>query len=105
MPGIFISYRREDSSAYAGRLYDHLVDRFGKNCVFMDVDSIEPGVDFIEVLRDTVGSCDVLIAVIGKHWLMAADAEGRRLDRAEDLVTFCCEPKCTGRASATLPTR
>ncbi|HEY2472868.1 MAG TPA: toll/interleukin-1 receptor domain-containing protein [Terracidiphilus sp.] len=86
MPGIFISYRREDSSAYAGRLYDHLVDRFGKDLVFMDVDSIEPGVDFIEVLQNTVGSCDVLIAVIGKHWLMATDEDGRRLDHPEDLV-------------------
>ena len=86
MPGIFISYRREDSSAYAGRLYDHLVSRFGNDRVFMDVDCIEPGVDFIEVLQNTVGSCDVLIAVIGKQWLKATDADGRRLDHPEDLV-------------------
>lgn len=86
MPGIFISYRRADSCAYAGRVYDHLVDRFGKGRVFMDVDSIEPGVDFIEVLQNTVGSCDVLIAVIGRQWLTATDADGRRLDHPEDLV-------------------
>lgn len=86
MPGIFISYRRADSSAYAGRLYDHLVNRFGKDRVFMDVDSIEPGADFIEVLQNTVGSCDVLIAVIGKQWLTATDQDGRRLDHPEDLV-------------------
>lgn len=86
MPGIFISYRRADSCAYAGRVYDHLVDRFGKSRVFMDVDSIEPGVDFIEVLQNTVGSCDVLIAVIGRQWLTATDADGRRLDHPEDLV-------------------
>jgi TIR domain len=86
MPGIFISYRREDSSAYAGRLYDHLVEHFGKDRVFMDVDSLEPGVDFVEVLQNTVGCCDVLIAVIGKQWLTTADAEGRRLDHPEDFV-------------------
>lgn len=86
MPGIFISYRRADSCAYAGRVYDHLVDRFGKDRVFMDVDSIEPGADFIEVLQNTVGSCDVLIAVIGRQWLTATDADGRRLDHPEDLV-------------------
>ena len=86
MPGIFISYRREDSSAYAGRLYDHLVDRFGQERVFMDVDSMEPGVDFIEVLQNTVSSCDVLIAVIGKQWLVANNENGRRLDQPEDLV-------------------
>jgi TIR domain len=86
MPGIFISYRRADSCAYAGRVYDHLVDRFGEDRVFMDVDSIEPGADFIEVLQNTVGSCDVLIAVIGRQWLTATDADGRRLDHPEDLV-------------------
>jgi hypothetical protein len=86
MPGIFISYRREDSSAYAGRLYDHLIEQFGKHRVFMDVDSLEPGVDFVEVLQNTVSSCDVLIVVIGKHWLTAADADGRRLDHPEDFV-------------------
>ena len=86
MPGIFISYRREDSCAYAGRLYDHLIEQFGKDRVFMDVDSIEPGVDFVEVLQNTVSSCDVLIAVIGQHWLTAADTEGRRLDHPEDFV-------------------
>jgi hypothetical protein len=86
MPGIFISYRRADSCAYAGRLYDHLVNRFGKDSVFMDVDSIEPGVDFIDVLQNTVSSCDVLIAVIGQQWLTATDADGRRLDHPEDLV-------------------
>ena len=87
MPGIFISYRREDSFAYAGRLYDHLANHFGKENVFMDVDNIAPGRDFVEVLQQTVSSCDALVAVIGKHWLTATDAEGRRrLDNPDDLV-------------------
>lgn len=87
MPGIFICYRREDSIAYAGRLFDHLAKHFGKDNVFMDVDNIDPGVDFVEVLERTVSSCDALVAVIGKQWLTATDEEGRRrLDNPEDLV-------------------
>jgi TIR domain len=87
MPGIFISYRREDSAAYAGRLYDQLVNRFGKDKVFMDVDTIEPGVDYVEILQQTVSSCDAMIAVIGRQWLAMTDAGGRRrLDDPEDLV-------------------
>ena len=35
----------------------------------MDVDSVDPGEDFVKTVEETVGSCDVLIAVIGKGWL------------------------------------
>jgi hypothetical protein len=84
---IFVSYRREDASYPAGRLYDNLHSRFPKNEIFMDVDSIKPGIDFIETIEERVGSCDVLVAVIGKRWLSAADEEGRRrLDNPEDFV-------------------
>jgi hypothetical protein len=87
MPDIFISYRREDTIAYAGRLYDRLADHFGKEHVFMDVDTIELGVDFVEILQKRVGSCDVLLAVIGRHWLASADEVGKlRLNNPEDLV-------------------
>jgi TPR repeat protein len=84
---IFISYRREDASYPAGRLYDNLRSCFPQNEIFMDVDSIKPGIDFIETIEERVGSCDVLVAVIGKGWLSAADEEGkRRLDNPEDFV-------------------
>ena len=87
MPRIFISYRREDSAGHTGRLYDWLEGRFGKDDIFMDVDTIEPGLDFVEAIQQAVGSCDALIAVIGKRWLDASDAAGhRRLDDPEDLV-------------------
>lgn len=83
---IFISYRRDDAAAHAGRLHDALVARFGTASVFMDVDNIEPGVDFTEAIDLAVGHCDVLIALIGPHWLDAANARGRRLDDPKDLV-------------------
>jgi TIR domain len=73
---IFISYRREDTLGHAGRLYDRLASRFGTENVFIDVDTIEPGLDFREIINEAVGSCDVLIAVIGKEWLTVGQARG-----------------------------
>src|SRR6516162_8334032 len=84
---IFISYRREDASYPAGRLYDRLSAHFPQNQVFIDVDNLDPGVDFVEAIEQSVGSCDVLIAVIGRHWLISSEAEGsRRLDNPDDFV-------------------
>jgi len=67
MPGIFISYRREDSAGHAGRILDRLREKFGRNKVFMDVTGIEPGVDFVEAINRAEGSCDVLLVVICKR--------------------------------------
>src|SRR5271165_1597256 len=84
---IFISYRREDSSAWAGRLSDRLSTHFPSNQIFMDVDTIEPGIDFVEAIEESVGSCDVLIAVIGTRWLNSSNPAGnRRLEIPEDSV-------------------
>ena len=74
MPGgVFISYRREDSRGFAGRIYDRLSDRLGRENIFFDVDNIAPGLDFVEVLTERVASCDALVAVIGKDWLASVD--------------------------------
>ena len=87
MPGIFISYRREDTADAAGRLYDLLRARFGHRRVFMDVDTIKPGEVFAESIGRMVGSCDALVAMIGPSWLTHKDAEGlRRLDDEKDFV-------------------
>ena len=69
MPRIFISYRRDDSAGHAGRLYDRLLEHFGQQDVFMDVDTIQPGLDFVEVVQEAVGNCDALIAVI-QEWAL-----------------------------------
>src|SRR5580704_11931658 len=89
MPGrIFINYRRDDSSSTAGRLNDLLVREFGRKSVFMDVDNIPPGVDFVAYLSDRVGACDVFLAIIGPNWLDAKDSGGsRRLDDPDDYLT------------------
>jgi hypothetical protein len=84
---VFISYRRQESSGLAGRLYDRLAARFGDDQVFMDVDTIALGVDFAEVISQAVSSCQVLLAVIGPRWLTVTDEDGRRrLDDPDDLV-------------------
>ena len=87
MPKIFISYRRNDSATSAGRIFDRLEGYFGQGQVFMDVDTIRPGVNFVEVVEQAVGVCDGLVAVIGSEWLEASDATGsRRLEEPADLV-------------------
>jgi hypothetical protein len=87
MSGIFVSYRRDDSSGYATLLYDQLASRYGEQNVFMDVDSLEPGKDYGASIHDRVDTCDVMVAVIGPRWLTTADtAGGRRLDDPEDWV-------------------
>jgi hypothetical protein len=87
VPHILLSYRREDSAAYAGRLADRLREHFGADQVFMDIDTIKLGEDFVRAIETSVQSCDVVIAVIGRTWATAADASGRRrLARPDDFV-------------------
>jgi len=84
---IFISYRRTDTSYAAGRIYDRLAMHFGEDAIFMDVEALKGGHDFVKVLEEAVQSCDVLIALIGSQWLEAKDEGGnRRLDDPEDYV-------------------
>jgi len=87
MPDVFISYRRDDTSGYAGRLYDQISAAFGADHVFIDVATIEPGSDFVEVIEQRVSACDALIALIGKNWLASKDEQNRlRLGSSNDFV-------------------
>ena len=87
MPRILISYRREDTAGWAGRLYDRLVTEFGQDSVFMDIDTIEPGMDFVEVLEDSLEQADVVLVMIGQSWIgVTGDAGNRRLDNPRDWV-------------------
>lgn len=85
MAGIFISYRRADSDGWAGRLRDTLRARFG-NRVFQDVENIADGEIFSEVIGRALQECDVALIIIGPNWASAQNAEGRRLDQADDWV-------------------
>ena len=90
---IFLNYRREDSAGHVGRLWDVLRSGvegepgFADDQIFIDIDTIEPGVDFREAIRKAVEASDVFLAVIGKQWVAAVDSKGRRrLDDPADFV-------------------
>jgi hypothetical protein len=83
---IFINYRREDASGYAGRLYEWLSERFGPDSVFMDISAIKPGVDFVTAIETEVAACEAVLVVIGRQWLNCSADGQRRLDDPNDLV-------------------
>jgi len=85
--GIFVSYRREDSAGWTGRLADDLRSAFPLHHVFHDIASIEIGEDFVEAMRRSLAACAVVTVVIGPRWLAATDDAGRRrLHDPEDWV-------------------
>ena len=71
--GVFLSYRRDDSSDYAGRLHEGLAHEVGADRVFVDVDSIEPGGDFVRAIEEALDRCHALLALIGPRWLDARE--------------------------------
>jgi hypothetical protein len=86
---IFINYRRDDSIGMAGRLHDRLAQTFGRDKLFMDVDHIPVGEDFVTHLNNQVAACDVVLVVIGPSWLRAKDKAGqRRLQQSDDFVAI-----------------
>lgn len=118
MTRIFISYRRDDSEDITGRIGDRLRDHFGSEFVFSDVDDIPIGRDFRKVLDEKVGQCSILLAIIGKRWLLVENAAGSpRLHDETDFVRLEIESalrrdivvvpvlvqNCVMPASAVLP--
>ena len=84
---IFINYRRQDTEAEANWLHEILSEQFGDDNVFIDTDDIQAGMDFEQVLRQQIDSCDVFLAMIGRDWATAVDERGhRRLAGAQDFV-------------------
>lgn len=87
MNEIFLSYRRADEKGTTGRLFDHLVQAFGREAIFYDVDKIPHGDDFREFIDTTIRNCKVVLVVIGPRWLEMADESGqRRLEKVNDPV-------------------
>jgi hypothetical protein len=83
---VFINYRREDASGYAGRLYEWLSDRFGPDRVFMDISAIRPGADFVRAIESEVAACEAVLVLIGRQWLNCTTDGRRRLDDPRDFV-------------------
>ena len=88
MSRIFISYRRSDSAAgYVLSLRNRLFERFGRRSVFLDINRVDPGDDFVDLVQTQLANCEVCVVWIGREWLMCRDAQGtRRLDNPNDLV-------------------
>src|SRR3954470_9884055 len=84
--GVFISYRRQEASWLAAWLYDCLVAHFGEARVFLDIDWIKPGIEFMEVIISAIARSRVLLVIIGPQWLAADHAGYRRLDGPDDPV-------------------
>ncbi|MBN3583245.1 toll/interleukin-1 receptor domain-containing protein [Algoriphagus aestuarii] len=84
---IFVSYRRQDASGEAGRLVDYLQEIYGDESVFLDVETIEAGLDFVQAIDKALNSCKILIAIIGPHWVNIQDPEGKpRLFHEGDFI-------------------
>lgn len=86
MSKVFVSYRRDDSAGYAQALYRELLQHFSSDLLFMDVDSLEPGVDFVRIIQEAVGQCDVLVALIGKRWVAGEPGGTSRLDNEKETM-------------------
>lgn len=86
MARIFLSYRRDDSAGFAGRLADAMEAEFGAGSVFRDVDDIRPGEDFIHAIESHLQQVGVVLVMIGPRWLDAGADGRRRLDDANDFV-------------------
>jgi hypothetical protein len=87
MSKIFISYRRQDSRDITGRIYDRLLRHWEAERIFKDVDNIDPGEDYRDVIDREIAQCSLFLAVIGPSWLAAKKADGkRRLDDPTDMV-------------------
>jgi TIR domain len=84
MSGVFISYRRDDTSGQSDHLAADLTRELGRSEVFIDIDAIAPGVDFAEHIDSSLKTCDVVLVMIGKNWLSIKDAQGRRRIELED---------------------
>src|SRR6478672_7564491 len=92
---VFISYRHEETAWQACWLFSRLADRF-RGQIFKDIDSIQLGDDFVEAITTAVGSCDVLLALIGERWLTITDEQGTaRLDDPDDFVRLEIEAALT----------
>ena len=83
---IFLSYRREETAGFAGRIFDRLAATFGEKKLFMDVDTIRPGQDFSRVIESNVIDSDLLVALIGPNWIGSTIDGVRRIDDPEDFI-------------------
>jgi hypothetical protein len=86
MPRITVSYRRNDSDAITGRIFDRLVAHYGAESVFRDIDNIPPGVDFRKYIGRALENTDILLVVVGPQWTGRTPDGNLRIQQSTDLV-------------------
>jgi WD40 repeat protein len=86
MPKISISYRRADSEAMTGRIFDRLISHYGKDAIFRDIDDIPPGIDFRVHINETLRKTHILLAIVGPGWLGASSGGLERIQEESDPV-------------------
>jgi WD40 repeat protein len=86
MPTISISYRRADSEAMTGRIFDRLAAHYGREAIFRDIDNIPPGIDFRVHINDMLRKTNILLSVIGPNWLGARSGTSDRIQEESDAV-------------------
>ena len=96
--GVFISYRRDEAAAYARGLYDRLTARFGQEKVFLDVENVGWGEDFVEVITSAAESCAVMIVLVSRQW-----ARGRGGQEGVDDYVRLEVAKALGRRIRVIP--
>lgn len=107
MATVFISYRRDDSAGWAGRLATDLMERFGPEAVFQDIDAIEAGEDFLEAIGQALSSCSAALVLIGPDWSIIKGKDGRLQtessprstvqNRYQKNASTCCTGSCFDR--------
>ena len=102
MPKITVSYRRDDSEAITGRIFDRLVAHYGKSAVFRDIDNIPAGVDFRKHIDEALQETDALIVVIGRRWMGSAKPGNSRIQDEIDPVRIEVE-SALKRGVAVIP--
>ena len=95
MVKIAISYRRSDSQDITGRIFDRLAQHYGKETVFRDIDSMQPGIDFRDQISKALATSDVLLAIVGPKWLGLGEGTRHRIDNEDDPVRVEVETALT----------
>ena len=102
-PRLFVSYRRADSEASARGLFEALKSRYGERSVFLDTSDIPYGEDFRRAIRKRIAASDVMLVLIGKQWLSAANERGPRLQQPDDPVRFEIETALANKELRVVP--
>ena len=102
-PRLFVSYRRADSEASARGLFEALKSRYGERRVFLDTSDIPYGEDFRRAIRRRIAASDVMLVLIGKQWLSAANERGPRLQQPDDPVRFEIETALANNELRVVP--